>query len=319
MMLFARIMALFCAVFFLCFSHPASAQTKQQVKPKTTVQKKKTPVRKKSAQKKQPPFIVTPYGLKIALFTHHSGKKPYLGDVIRIHLVIKTQNDSVLSSTYYHNEPAEFPMTNLKFKGDPMEGYTYLSEGDSALFIVNADSFLQGHYPHGLQKGSSLKFYVKMLRVMDKQAQEQERIRIASELDAAQKEQLRKDTVAIVQYLRDHHIPAKRTGSGLYYIIDKEGTGPNAIAGSYIDAHYKEMLLDGTAVDSSYARPSPFVFTMNAHQVIPGWDEGIALLNKGARARLFIPSYLGYGKESTSKVPPNSPLIFEVRIEDIRH
>jgi FKBP-type peptidyl-prolyl cis-trans isomerase len=77
------------------------------------------------------------------------------------------------------------------------------------------------------------------------------------------------------------------------------------------------MLIDGTVFDSSYERDEPFSFTLGQGQVIPGWDEGIELLNKGASAKFVIPSDLAYGTSGAGGViPPNATLIFEVELID---
>lgn len=107
------------------------------------------------------------------------------------------------------------------------------------------------------------------------------------------------------------------TDSGLYYVIDEEGKGDNASKGSKVSVHYKGELLDGTVFDSSYKRNQPIDFTLGVGQVIPGWDEGIGLLNKGAKARLIIPSDLAYGAAGAGGViPPNATLKFTVELVD---
>ena len=107
----------------------------------------------------------------------------------------------------------------------------------------------------------------------------------------------------------------KKTNTGLYYKITKEGTGPFPIKGDKVSVHYKGTLLDGTVFDSSYQRNQPIEFDIGLGQVIPGWDEGIMLLNKGAGARFVIPSNLAYGSRGAGGIiPPNSTLIFEVEL-----
>ncbi len=64
--------------------------------------------------------------------------------------------------------------------------------------------------------------------------------------------------------------------------------------GNSVKVHYKGELLDGTVFDSSFKRNQPIEFSLGVGQVIPGWDEGIAFLNKGAKATLIIPSDLAY-------------------------
>lgn len=109
----------------------------------------------------------------------------------------------------------------------------------------------------------------------------------------------------------------EKTDSGLYYKINRKGSGNHPAVGDNVKVHYRGMLLDGTVFDSSYQRNEPIDFALGKGQVIPGWDEGIALLNKGAAAKLVIPSALAYGSAGAGGViPPNATLIFEVELVD---
>ena len=109
----------------------------------------------------------------------------------------------------------------------------------------------------------------------------------------------------------------QKTESGLFYEITKEGAGDQPAKGVQVSVHYKGTLLDGTTFDSSYERDQPIDFAVGVGQVIPGWDEGILLLNKGAAARFVIPSNLGYGSKGAGGViPPDAILIFEVELID---
>ena len=108
-----------------------------------------------------------------------------------------------------------------------------------------------------------------------------------------------------------------KTESGLYYKIIRTGNGKSPLAGSNVSVHYRGMLMDGSEFDSSYQRNEPINFVLGKGQVISGWDEGIALLNKGASAKLVIPSVLAYGSSGAGGViPPDATLVFEVELLD---
>ena len=111
----------------------------------------------------------------------------------------------------------------------------------------------------------------------------------------------------------------EQTASGLYYKILEEGSGENPSRGSQVSVHYEGQLMNGQVFDSSFKRNDPIAFTLGVGQVIAGWDEGIALLNKGAKARLVIPAELGYGASGAGGViPPNATLIFDVQLVDFK-
>mgnify|MGYP006085680101 FL=1 len=121
------------------------------------------------------------------------------------------------------------------------------------------------------------------------------------------------------EQLGSHIKGMEKTSSGLYYLIDKEGSDKRPNKGDTVSVHYKGMLLDGTVFDSSYERNQPIEFPLGLGQVIPGWDEGISLISEGASAKFVIPSSLAYGSQGAGGViPPDATLIFEVELIKIK-
>lgn len=109
------------------------------------------------------------------------------------------------------------------------------------------------------------------------------------------------------------------TDSGLRYKILQKGDGKSAEKGKMVSVHYKGQLADGTVFDSSYKRNQPLDFQVGVGQVIPGWDEGICLLNVGDKARLVIPSDLAYGSAGAGGViPPDAILVFDVELMGVK-
>jgi peptidylprolyl isomerase len=116
--------------------------------------------------------------------------------------------------------------------------------------------------------------------------------------------------------LRDGEV--QTTASGLQYIMLEEGDGPSPQPGDLVKVNYVGMLEDGTEFDNSYARGEPIQFPIGQGMVIPGWEEGIALLKVGSKAQLIIPSELAYGEAGAGGViPPNATLYFDVELVDI--
>lgn len=108
------------------------------------------------------------------------------------------------------------------------------------------------------------------------------------------------------------------TTSGLRYKITDKGNGNSAVVGKNVKVHYKGQLIDGTVFDSSFKRNEPIEFTLGIGQVIKGWDEGLALLSEGDKARFIIPSDLAYGEAGAGGViPPNANLIFDVELVSV--
>ncbi len=105
------------------------------------------------------------------------------------------------------------------------------------------------------------------------------------------------------------------TKSGLKYRKIKEGNGKKPKVTDRVKVHYTGSLIDGTKFDSSVDRGEPITFQLN--QVIPGWTEGLQLMDEGSKYYLYIPYNLGYGEQQAGAIPPGSTLIFEVELLEI--
>ncbi len=106
------------------------------------------------------------------------------------------------------------------------------------------------------------------------------------------------------------------TATGVYYVIEKVGTGSNVQAGNNITVAYTGKFLDGTAFDasSSYA----YIHKASNQRMIPGWEEGIEKLSRGGIGVFLIPSAQAYGPNGYLVVPPYTPLFFRIEIISIQ-
>ena len=131
------------------------------------------------------------------------------------------------------------------------------------------------------------------------------------------------DEEQIKKYIADNNIKnAQRQPSGLYYVpvvVDSTRTQAKAVPGRTVSVLYTGALMDGTVFDASSRHGNvPISFVLGRGQVIAGWDEGIALMRKGEKSQLLIPSSLGYGSRGSGSIPEDAVLRFEVELTDVR-
>ena len=132
-----------------------------------------------------------------------------------------------------------------------------------------------------------------------------------NEQKSAQGEKNKKDGE---DYLAENGLRSEvtTTASGLQYEVLTQGTGAKPGPQDTVKVQYEGTLTDGTVFDSSYKRGTPAEFGVS--QVIPGWTEGLQLMNEGSKFRFVIPSDLAYGANGAGSIPPNSTLIFTVEL-----
>ncbi len=133
--------------------------------------------------------------------------------------------------------------------------------------------------------------------------------------------QQEKDDKLIQAYLQKKGVDMSavtKTNSGLYYQKLEEGAGVKVESGDRVEVKYKGWLLNDEQFDSNYDSTKPFEFMVGARQVIAGWDEGLQLMKEGEKARLYLPSRLGYGQRPAGSIPPNAVLVFDVEVLQIK-
>lgn len=271
-----------------------------------------------SGNKKVGDYQVTESGLMYIIHERGSDTAvPRVGSFLDVILTYGTE-DSILfdSRTIPTQQQMQIPMTESVHVGDIYEGFKLLHTGDSATFKVPADSVWQKLFrmqksPPEFDSVDFIYFHVKLNEVIT--AEELNRRKEEERAIAMEKEQVDRDA-----YIADNYPDAKPTETGLYYIQTKNGKGKTPQTGEKVKVHYTGTLLDGTQFDSSVDKGTPFEFPLGQGRVIPGWDQGIAMMKKGEKGILIVPSSLGYGPRGSGPViGPYSTLVFEVELVDI--
>lgn len=281
-------------------------------------------------------------GLKYTVLRKGSGEKTKSGQILVITLTFKDNKDSVWTDTRKNDFPYMIMVMDSVPKGNMvMEVFQDLTKGDSVTFQVKAkdlfEKSFQSPVPPMVDSTGMFTFNIGTNDVItEEEAKKMQSDYIAKQTEKAElekKEQLAKDTLAIDLFLKEKGIVAKKTTSGLRYVITKPGKGENAKAGQSVKVNYAGFLLDGTFFDSSneaIARANnaynqqrapyePLQLMLGYQQVIAGWEEALMLMNKGAKMTVYIPSTLAYGPQRRSEViAENSILTFDLELLEIK-
>lgn len=261
-------------------------------------------------------YQATDNGLYYRLFTNNGGENPQIGDLLELTMSCSV-NDTVVILPLTKNI---IPMTEPSFWSDFVEGFSMMHKGDSASFIVDIDSsfvnlFGYNTLPPQFSSTDIMRFEV---RLDDFYPESEFRFRMIENIKKNYPAETEKAASELNAYLEKNGVVAQPTSTGLYYVKTQDGTGEKPSKGSTVKAHYTGCLLDGTVFDTSIERGEPIEFVLGVGQVIPGWDEGIALMSKGEKAVLYIPYYLAYGDRDLGVIPPFSNLVFEVELIDFK-
>lgn len=114
----------------------------------------------------------------------------------------------------------------------------------------------------------------------------------------------------IIAYIAANNLDAKRSDSGLYYVIDNAGNGSQPTTSDNVTVAYKGYFTNGNIFDQSDSDGISF----GLGQVIPGWTEGITYFKEGGSGILLIPSHLGYGNSGRGSIPGGAVLIFDIKL-----
>ncbi|UYZ57713.1 FKBP-type peptidyl-prolyl cis-trans isomerase [Hymenobacter latericus] len=264
--------------------------------------------------------------------TAEADYKKRLGQIIALHVEYRTAKDSVLfqSRKQQMGFPVRVPLQDVARKGGLEEAISLLQAGDSAVFRFNADTLSmkttgQPAPPQIKKHGNTMTLFVKVAAIEDQATamanQQKDQQAAMAQMQKHAEQQKPVDEKTIQEYVQKNNLKAQKTASGLHYVVTQPGTGAKPTQGQLVSVNYRGTLLNGKEFDSSAKGNGgkPIEFPIGVGAVIPGWDEGIALLNKGTKATLLIPSGLAYGQRGAGNdIPADAVLRFDVELVDVK-
>ncbi len=278
-------------------------------------------------------------GIEYKIISSGNGEKVAYGQFMQMEiaqLYNDGKKDSLISDTrtspqgpaFEVLDSANMPPAYFKILGQ-------LKKGDSLVIRIMVDSAFK-NAPQGIpaffKKGNYLFTTAKVLNIFKtrEQADSARNIAMAAAqekqkvLDAAQ---ITKDDKTLTEYFAKNNIQALKASKGTYVQIITPGTGANIDTSVVAKVNYTGKTMEGKTFDSNtdpaFNHVQPFLVNMTSDQslgqgVIAGWTDGMTLLNKGAKAKFYIPSALAYGSQGAGQdIKPNSILVFDIEVVDV--
>lgn len=260
----------------------------------------------------------TPGGMPYKIFPGKDTQRVTVGSIIKLNFT-----QVIKDSTYFTSAgtlPIYFQVNGNTQPYDLSEVWTSLKVGDSMVATQMMDTFIKRspqNIPPEFKKGDRIITYVKILGVFanDSLAKADE--------EKGKKEWLAGEIKSIEKRLADEKVTAQKTPSGAYVQILNPGTGAPIVAGNYVTINYTGVSWSGkkfdSNVDPAFNHPKPYSYSAGVGEMVKGFDEGVMVLKKGGKAKIYVPSILGYaGQPGTPNIKPFENLIFDVELLDIQ-
>lgn len=254
--------------------------------------------------------VTTEHGFRFVNHTNGIGPKATVGSSVMVE-VATWVGDSLMGTT---NGAREYPVPEAATLPARVpfiyDAAMLMSKGDSATMYEAIDSMIRPFIPPALASAKDVRYEIRVVELITKADKD----KANTEGEARFKAVEAMVTKTAVDY-KAGKLKLDNRPSGLKVLIVEPGKGALIKANDAIKTHYYGCLTDGKLFDNSFQRGQTLDFTAGAGQMIPGFDEGVQLLNHGGKAYFFLPPNLAYGDQGAGDVvPPNSELIFYVEV-----
>ena len=239
-----------------------------------------------------------------------------IGDVLAIDLIITNEKGDTLFNSFSQNRKYLRVLKEAAHQNGSIEdALSMMHLNDSAVFRIDAYNFYkysegQEILPANIKKGEKVLMFIKLNEIIKSND-------YSGQLENKYHDSEETEMELLQNYLQLTNITKSALPSGLYYVKLEDGNGKRPAKGSIVKVHYSGAFIDGKPFETSYDK-EPYKFLLGSGNVIQGWEEGIAMMQEGEKARLIIPSKLAYGAEGRGEILPYSTLIFDVELISVQ-
>lgn len=279
-------------------------------------------------------FIKEADGSEYKIIRNEKGRLAKAGDFMQVNILAKYK-DSVLFSSIESSAPRFIPYDTMQLP----PYFKTIHEGDSLVIRQSTDSIIKsGQGAPFMEKGQ---YIYQMFKIVKLYASKEAADSAAKPFETAAKgisykkavENIEKeikendslvkaDDQIINDFMTKNNLKGNKTKWGTYVVIQTPGTGANITQNDVAVVNYTGRTFNDSTFDSNtdknFGHVSPLYVDMSEFRVIPGWIDGLKLMQKGSKGKIIIPSYLGYGKNGAPpKIPANANLVFDIEVTDV--
>ena len=247
------------------------------------------------------------------------GRFAKAGDIMKVYFTFSTLEGDTLFD-FSTGKPYELVFGDMALGQGFYEGLGLVAKGGEAEFIIpstlawGADGFQGVILPY-----TPFRFDLRVVDIMTSDEYEEEQSIIKEKEEKENAKRLQEEPNRIAKYLKDKNIKTEPKESGLYYIETQLGTGESVKNGDMVVVHYTIYNLDGSLIESSYDYNQPIPFVYGENQMISGIEEAVGYMKVGGKARIIVPSRLGFGDiKIDENLPANSTLVIDLELVDLQ-
>ena len=262
--------------------------------------------------------IITEDSLIIVSINKGKGRSAKAGDIMKVYFTFQTmEGDTLLDFT--SGKPYELVFGDMALGQGFYEGLSLVTKCGEAEFVIpsslawGCEGFQGVILPY-----TSFRFSLKVVDIMTSDEYEAEQKELLDKENAESERRLKEEPNRIAKYIKDNNVNVLPKESGLYYIETLAGNGEYAKNGDMVAVHYSIYNIDNQLIESSYDYNQPIPFVFGENQMIPGIEEAVSYMKVGGKARIIVPSQLGFGDiKIDDNLPANSTLIIDLEFVDL--
>ena len=264
-------------------------------------------------------YSITEDSLIVVKMNKGNGKYAKAGSIMKVYFTFQTiECDTLLDFT--SGQPYELVYGDMALGQGFYEALGLVSKGGKAEFVIPSSLAFgsEGLYD-AILPYTPFKLNLEVVDIMTSDEYEAEQKIIQEQEVVENTKRLQEESKIIAKYVKDNNIKENPYASGLYYIPIQEGIGDSVQIGDLVSVHYSIYNIEGQLIESSYdyAQPLPFVYGDN--QMISGIEEAVGYMKIGGKARIIVPSRLGFGDiKIDDNLPANSILIVDLELVEIQ-